>query len=190
MRICVAVSASAADAEASWSKVTPGGAVTQLRLNGTDGQPESEQAAYPVTTAGRLYLDSDKRNWLGFGIGYQSGSVTDVITFANGGVPNAVLDADGDLDIAKSWNTQIGLHWVWNSSFSTNVSYAYARLTRVPELFDPDLIHTGYSLHANLIYRYNDLVTAGIEYMYGSRENVSGRDGGAQRIQFSLFYYF
>lgn len=172
---------------AIWST---GGAVTQLRFNGTEGQPDSDELAYTFTTAGRLYLDSYKENFLGFGIGYQSGSVTDVATFANGGIPNAVIQLDGGLDVAKSWNTQIGLHWEWNSKLSSNFSYAYARLTRMPGLFDPDLIRTGSSLHANLIYQYNDLITAGIEYMYGNRENVSGRDGDAQRIQFSLFYYF
>lgn len=172
---------------AVWST---GGAITQLRFNATEGQPDSERAAYTVTTAGRVYLDGNKQDFLGFGIGYQSGSVTDVITFANGRVPNAVIQSDGDLDVAKSWNTQIGLHWVWNPSFSSNISYAYARLTRVPELFNPDLIRKGSSIHANLIYKHNDLLTAGIEYMYGDRVNISGRDGDAHRIQFSMFYYF
>ena len=167
-----------------------GGAVTQLRFDGADGQTDSEQAAYTVTTAGRLYLDRSNQNFLGFGIGYTSGAVTDVTTFANGGVPNAVIQSDGDLDVAEAWNTQIGMHWRWNPMFSSNISYAYARLTRVPELFDPDLIREGYSWHANLIYHYNDVIIAGFEYMYGNRENVSGRDGDAQRVQFSLFYYF
>ena len=137
-----------------------------------------------------MYLDRSNQNFLGLGFGYTSGAVTDVITFANGGVPNAVIQSDGDLDVAEAWNTQVGMHWRWNPMFSSNISYAYTRLTRVPELFDPDLIREGYSWHANLIYHYNDVIIAGFEYMYGNRENVSGRDGDAQRVQFSLFYYF
>jgi hypothetical protein len=63
-----------------------------------------------------------------------------------------------------------------------------------PRLFPPrvstDLIRTGGAYHANLIYKHSDLITAGVEFMHGDRENVSGRDGDAQRLQFSLFYYY
>mgnify|MGYP000188650307 CR=1 FL=1 len=39
--------------------------------------------------------------------------------------------------------------------------------------------------------RFNfDSMKTGLEYMYGIRENVSGRDGDAHRLQFSLIYYF
>lgn len=178
-----------------WDRLvwSAGGAVTQLRFDGGDGTKDATDLAFTVTTAGRFYLDSGKQNWLGYGLGYQSGSVTDVITFANGRVPNAAIDRYGNLDLAKSWNTQIGLHWNWNADFSSNFSYAYARLTEVPRLFeqyDPDLIRTGSSYHVNLIYTYNPLLSGGLEFMYGNRENVSGRDGDAQRLQFSLFYYY
>jgi hypothetical protein len=71
-----------------------------------------------TTPARRVFLSGDKKNWLGYGLGYQAGSVTDVITFANGRLPNAAIDGDGKLDIAKGWNTQIGLHWNWNQAFA------------------------------------------------------------------------
>ena len=175
-----------------WDRVvwSSGAALTQLRFDGSGETKDATEAAYTVTTAGRVYLDQNKRNYLGYGLGYQAGSVTDVITFANGRVPHAVLDADGKLDIAKSWNSHIALHWNWNEVLSSNFSYAYARLTDVPSLYDSDLIRTGGAYHANLIYKHSDLITAGVEFMHGDRENVSGRDGDAQRLQFSLFYYY
>lgn len=177
-----------------WDRVvwSAGGALTQLRFDGNGATDDATDLAYTVSTAGRVYLDGNSQNWLGYGIGYQVGSVTDVITFANGRVPNAALDADGDLDLAKSWNTQIGLHWNWNQDFSSNFSFAYARLTHVPSLFltDPDLLRTGWSYHANVMYQYNPLVSGGLEFMHGERENVSGRDGDANRLQFSLLYNF
>jgi hypothetical protein len=38
--------------------------------------------------------------------------------------------------------------------------------------------------------RFNfDSMKTGLEYMYGIRENVSGRDGDAHRLQFSLIYH-
>ena len=52
------------------------------------------------------------------------------------------------------------------------------------------MIRTGWAYHANLIYKYNELLSGGLEFMYGERENVSGRDGDASRVQFSLMYYY
>ena len=175
-----------------WDRVvwSTGGALTQVRFEGSDGVKDAKEAAYTLTTAGRLYVDDNKKNWLGYGLGYQAGSVTDVISFAEGQVPNAAIDADGNLDLTKAWNAQIGLHWDWNQSYASNFSVAYARLIDVPDLLEPDVIRAGWAYHANLIYKYNALLSGGLEFMYGERENVSGRDGDASRVQFSLMYYY
>ena len=175
-----------------WERLewSTGAAVTQLRFDGAGGVGDSTEMAFTATTAGRAYLDSSKGNWFGFGFGYQSGAITDVITFANAGVPNAAIDANGGLDLAKGWNTQLGLHLTWNQMLSSNFNYAYAKITDVPDAFEPDWIRIGWSIHANLIYKYDNQLSLGAEVMHGERENVSGRDGDAQRIQFSTFYYF
>lgn len=175
-----------------WDRMiwSTGGAVTQLRFDGSSGTSDETELAYTVTTAGRVYLDANKGNWFGFGVGYQYGSINDVITFANARVPNASIDASGNLDVAEGWNTQLGLHWIWSQKLSSNFSYAYSKLTDVPQAFDPDWIRAASSVHANLIYKYDKQLSLGVELMNGERENVSGRDGDAQRIQFSTFYYF
>lgn len=170
-----------------WSN---GAAITQLRFDGAEGVSDSTKLAFTATTAGRVYLDKSAGNWFGFGFGYQTGSIDDVITFANAGVPNAAIDTNGDLDVAKGWNTQLGLHWNWSEKYSSNFSYAYAKMTDVPVVFEQDWIKIGSALHANLIYKYDNQLSLGAEVMTGERENVSGHDGNAQRIQFSTFYYF
>lgn len=175
-----------------WDRVmwSNGVAITQLRFDGASGVGNVEEVAYTATSAGRVYLDGNEGNWFGFGFGYASGAITDIITFANAGIPNAAIDADGELDLAEAWNTQLGLHWLWSQTLSSNFSYAYTKMTDVPDAFDPDLLRVGWALHANLMYQYDDQLSLGVEVMHGERENVSGRDGDAQRIQFSTFYYF
>ncbi|WP_144062430.1 hypothetical protein [Simiduia agarivorans] len=167
-----------------WSN---GVAVTQVRFDGPVGD---SALAVTATSAGRVYLNEAKNNWFGFGVGYVNGSIDDVITYGNAGVPNAVIDADGKLELAKGWNTQLGLHMTWSSTLSSNFSYAHADLTDVPDGFEADWIRKGSAFHANLMYRFDSQLTVGVEVMTGVRENVSGRDGDAQRIQFSTFYYF
>ncbi|TVZ41344.1 hypothetical protein P886_0688 [Alteromonadaceae bacterium 2753L.S.0a.02] len=167
-----------------------GGSVTQLRFEGNNTASDKTDLGFTATTAGRVYLTPSKGSWLGFGAGYESGSITDVITFANAGIPNAAIDANGELDLAKAWNAQLGLHAVWTHTLSSNFSYAYTKITDVPEAFEQDWIRAGAALHANLIYKYDDQLSLGVEVMHGERENVSGREGNAQRIQLSTFYYF
>ncbi|RLT90170.1 MULTISPECIES: DcaP family trimeric outer membrane transporter [unclassified Ketobacter] len=173
--------------QVEWSN---GAAITQLRFDGAEAVSDSTEITFTATTAGRVYLDKSAGHWFGFGFGYQSGSITDVITFANAGIPNAAINAEGNLDVAKGWNTQLGLHWNWTSKYSSNFSYAYAKMTDVPEAFEQDWIKIGSAFHANLLYKYDNQLTVGVEVMTGERENISGRDGDAQRIQFSTFYYF
>jgi hypothetical protein len=170
--------------------ITAGLAISELRFDGAESLGDSTRWGYTGTVAGRMYLDDVNEAYLGLGIGYSSGGVTDILTFANGQVPNALLDEHYELQMTEAWNTQIALHWPWTPRWSSNLSYAYARLTSVPMGLDPDLIREGWSVHANLIYRHDERLTAGFEYMYGYRENIDSQDGDADRIQFSLFYYF
>ena len=167
-----------------------GGAITQIRWDGTGTVDDSSEVGYTVVTGGRVFLGNDKKNYVGYSLGYASGSITDIIAYANGGVPNAAVDADGNIQLAKGWVTQIGLHWIWTDKWSSNFSVAYADLTDVPQPFDPDFIKTPVAVHANLIYKFDERITGGLEFMDGERTNVSDRDGDAQRLQFSLFYYF
>lgn len=173
-----------------WVEWSNGISLTQVRFDGFEGIDDSQELAITATTAGRVYLDASKGNWFGFGFGYQKGSTNDVITFANAGVPNAAIDASGDIELTRGWNTQLGLHLEWNKELSSNFSYAYAKITDVPSAFDPDWIRKGSALHANLLYKFDQQLSVGAEIMHGDRQNVSGRNGDAQRIQFSTFYYF
>ncbi|MCD4833192.1 MAG: hypothetical protein K8R31_05290 [Bacteroidales bacterium] len=46
------------------------------------------------------------------------------------------------------------------------------------------------AVHGNIIYKVSDVITTGVEYMVGKRENVNGSDGTAERLMMSIFYYF
>jgi hypothetical protein len=51
-------------------------------------------------------------------------------------------------------------------------------------------IHQAGSAHVNLIWFPYKLVSTGIEYMYGARENKDGTEGNASRIQAMVKYKF
>ncbi len=170
--------------------VSVGGALNQVRFDGTDGVGDESKLGWTTVIGSRIYLDPGNRHFLGFNAGYTSGTVTDIIAFANAGTPNAALDGDGKLELAKGWNANMGLHLDLPGKFSSNFHYAYTKLSDIPDLFPADEMAEAWAAHANLIYDWNSQLRLGIEYMWGEREIVSGDNGDDARLQFSTFYYY
>ena len=48
----------------------------------------------------------------------------------------------------------------------------------------------GGATHVNLIYDLTPRFRVGVEYMYGTRRNVGGAEGHANRMQFMSMYTF
>ena len=167
-----------------------GGAMNQLRFDGAGTQKDTSELGWALVTGGRVYIDPSNRHFFGFGASYGKGTAQDIIAFANGRVPNATLNADGSLELADAWNLQLSLHWEWTNKWSSNFNYAIGRISNVPALYEPDYMREGKAVHGNIIYKVSDILTTGVEYMVGERENVSGSDGTAERLMMSIFYYF
>ena len=168
---------------------TIGGFVSQNRWDGTGSTPDARGLGWGVMTGGRIYIDTQRKNFLGFGASYSKGGPGDIISFAEAGIPNAVLGPDGELDEIAAWNIQLGLQVHWSEKWSSNLSIAYARLQPVPGLAG-DAMRAAGAGHVNLIYTFNARLRIGAEYMYGIRELVSGDDGDASRLQFSIVFYY
>ena len=167
-----------------------GAALNEVRFDGTDGLDDESELGWTAVVGSRIYLDAENQHFLGFNAGYTSGTVSDIIAFANAGTPNAALDENGGLDLAEGWNANIGLHLELPGKFSSNFHYAYTRLEEIPDLFQADEMAEAWAAHANLIYDFDPRFRIGVEYMWGGQEIVSGDDGDASRLQFSTFYYY
>lgn len=175
-----------------WSNgvVSFGAAVNQVRFDGTGPVGSVSEIGWSATAGGRVYLDKATRSYFGFGYSLVDGNVTDILVYANGRTPNAALTAQGELELASGWNAHVALHWEFTDKWSTNFDVAFTDLSVIPGDFANDITSSGYAVHANVIYDYNGRLRAGVEFMHGKREIVGGSDGDAQRLQFSLFYFF
>ena len=100
-----------------------------------------------------------------------------------------VLKPDGSLDLQKSWNAHLALHYEFSRHWSTNWSVAYGG-TNPDETLFPNALKASGAVHANLIWHLAPEFLVGAEYMVGERENANGADGIAHRIQFSTMYSF
>jgi len=175
--------------ESESAVVTFGLSLSQNRWDGTGAVDDESELAWSAMTGGRVYTDVERGDFIGFGASIGDGEPGNILTFANGGVPNAVLDGAGNLENIESWHANVAFHKEWSSRWSSNFSLAYAELDPVANL-PLDTIEIGTSAHANLVLQVAPQVRTGLEYMRGTRENVSGSDGSADRVQFSIFYYF
>ena len=163
--------------------------IGQVRWNGTDGVGDDSEIGWGVVGGGRLYLDSENKHYLGFAGSYSHGTIVNTINLAEGSAVNALLRPDGTVDLLKSWNAHIALHYEFSRHWSTNWSVAYGGTNPDDTLF-PNALKASGAVHANLIWHLAPEFLVGAEYMVGERENANGADGIAQRIQFSTMYSF
>ena len=117
-----------------------------------------------------------------------SGSAHRVISLSFDGGNDAVITPEG-LDAMSHRQVYGGYSHYWTKSLNSSFSAAWAELDN-SEFQPGSAIHTAKSFHVNLIWFPYKLVSTGIEYMYGVRENKDGAEGTASRIQYMVKYKF
>lgn len=103
------------------------------------------------------------------------------------GLPDAapISATEGELLPLFAW--MVGVTHDWNDRLSSNFTYAENSLDPTP-LQDIDDVRGTTYLAANLIWNPMERVKVGIEYLYGTRENVDRRKRPAHRIQTAFIF--
>ena len=168
---------------------TLGGSLAQLRWDGDNGVSDAQALQWAVVFATRFYLDSHRRHYFGLNSSFGEGSAANIISLAEGSVPGAVLGSDGSLDTLYAWNVAPALHFQLTQRLSSNLAYAWSHVES-SSLRMPDEMEGGGAGHVNLVYDLTERLRFGAEYMIGTRQNVNGAEGHAQRMQFMAMYSF
>jgi hypothetical protein len=101
------------------------------------------------------------------------------------GGTTAIVDASGNLEAVDVLAGMVGYEHHWSAKWRSTVTYslgtgdlpAGSPLTSVEQL--------EYAA-ANLIWQFSDRSWAGVEYLFGSREDQDGSRGEANRVQLSV----
>jgi opacity protein-like surface antigen len=168
---------------------TLGGSLAQLRWDGDSGVSDDQALQWALVFGTRIYLDRNRRHYFGLDASFGDGTARNIISLAEGSVPGAVLGPDGSLHTLYAWSVAPALHFQLTKNISANLAYAWSHVES-SSLRMPDEMEGGGAAHVNLIYDLTDRLRFGGEYMIGTRENVNGADGQAQRIQFMSMYSF
>lgn len=108
---------------------------------------------------------------------------------ANGLGIDAAIDGNGELDalFARAWFVAYE-HW-WADRLSS--TFVYSRNTNSGAATLPSDTYVGATYVAgNVIWNFSDNAWAGIELLWGERENLSGESATARRVQFGAHYTF
>ncbi|MCM2369443.1 DcaP family trimeric outer membrane transporter [Aporhodopirellula aestuarii] len=103
------------------------------------------------------------------------------------GLPDAAPTAVDQGDLLPLFGWMVGYTQDWNDDLSSNLTYAENSLDNTA-FQDPDDVHRTTYLAANLIWSPLERVKVGIEYLYGTRENVDRASAPAHRIQTAVIF--
>lgn len=102
---------------------------------------------------------------------------------------DASLDASGHMDLTVAYGAMLSYqHW-WSKQWRSSLTYGFSQADQ-PDYVNRVLNRQVQSLHANLLWSPVSQAMLGVEYAYGNRELIDGREGDVQRVQFSAKYSF
>jgi hypothetical protein len=170
------------------SHVQLGADVFRLQWQGGDEGPSDSELGFGASLSGRYLTGKKNNNAFTATATVGSGAAHRVVSLSFDGGNDAVITPDG-LDVMPHWQVYGGYSHYWTESLNSAISMAWAELEN-SEFQPGTAIHRAGSVHVNLIWFPYKLVSTGIEYMYGVRENKDGAEGTASRIQYMIKYKF
>jgi hypothetical protein len=100
---------------------------------------------------------------------------------------DAAFDQSGNLTAIPAFGGMIGYTHKWNDSLRSTVSYGYVHLDNEFSQ-GPQAYHQTHYGSLNLIWQMRKRLSVGLEALYGTKEEKSGADGDALRIQLGIVY--
>jgi hypothetical protein len=123
-----------------------------------------------------------------WGGGFGSGQGHKIVALSWDGKASGVITPDG-LELTPSWFAYAGFNHYWSKKLNSTVSTNWTGTDLSSDQSGGTIKGAG-TVHANLVWFPYKLVSTGVEYMWGTRENFDGDSGTASRVQFMVKYKF
>lgn len=104
--------------------------------------------------------------------------------FANN---DAAFDSNGELTAIPAFGGMVGFTHKWNDIFRSTASYGYVELDNEFSQ-GPHAYHTTHYASLNVVWQIRKRLSVGFEGLYGHKEEKSGADGDAFRMQVGIVY--
>ena len=100
---------------------------------------------------------------------------------------DAAFNSSGNLTAIPAFGAMIGYTHKWNDYLRSTASYGYVHLDNQFSQ-EPDVYHVTHYASLNLMWQARKRLTIGFEGLYGHKEEKSGADGDAFRLQIGAVY--
>jgi hypothetical protein len=100
---------------------------------------------------------------------------------------DAAFDSSGNLTAIPAFGAMIGFTHKWNDYLRSTASYGYVHLDNQYSQ-GPDAYHQTHYASLNLVWQARKRLTIGFEGLYGHKEEKSGADGDAFRLQIGALW--
>jgi FtsZ-binding cell division protein ZapB len=100
---------------------------------------------------------------------------------------DAAFDSSGNLKAIPAFGAMIGYTHKWTDNFRSTVSYGYVELDNEFSQ-GPHAYHRTHYGSFNIIWQARKRLSIGLEGLYGHKEEKSGAEGDAFRLQVGLLY--
>ena len=101
---------------------------------------------------------------------------------------DAVVDSYGNMELLPVYAGFLAYqHW-WDREWRSTLAYGITYADQPANV--PTANQQAQAIHANLLWSPINQATVGLEYIYGSREQVNGQNGELHRLQFSTRFNF
>jgi hypothetical protein len=100
---------------------------------------------------------------------------------------DAAFDSSGNLTAIPAFGAMIGFTHKWNDYLRSTASYGYVHLDNQYSQ-DPSAYHQTHYASLNLVWQARKRLTIGFEGLYGHKEEKSGADGDAFRLQIGALW--
>jgi hypothetical protein len=102
---------------------------------------------------------------------------------------SAAVDDDGQLEALTGFGYTVTYLHAWSSAFTSLVVYNWGEDDNISGQPLSSISNASY-VAVNLLWHFTDNAFAGVEYLYGTREDIDTNSGEANRLQFSVRYSF
>lgn len=168
------------------SMLIVGAQLEQIRWYGLSQDSDATDLGWGVVFNGRQFLGD--RFFFTWHSSYNRGINSQILIFA-GTDQGAVIMPDGSFKLEDAITLALGCGYQLIENLSTNI--AYAHMDRGELDFRPgSTLDNGGMGHFNFIYQIDRRTMSGIEYAWGTIENLNGATGNANRVQAMVKYAF
>ncbi len=144
------------------------------------GEPVISKTAWGCNFTGSFFVLARTKVYYQLTVGDGIGSYR--------GSPDVVATGPDSGEILPMSGWMFGVHHEWTDSLTSNLTFSELSLDDLPGQDLNNLRRTTY-LAFNLIANPYKRVFCGVEYLYGSREDLSGAEGSAHRLQASFGFF-